>query len=102
MLPSDDLYGKPAETMARVYAHLGVPDHRLAQYDVHYKGNYEKTLAPRVRERLARFFAPHNARLEEMIGRRLQWQAPERGTARVNARARVRDKARGMREVHVQ
>ena len=102
VLPSDDLYGKPAETMTRVYAHLGLPAHRLAQYDVHYKGNYEKTLAPRVRERLARFLAPHNARLEEMIGRRLHWQAPEPGTARVKPRVRVRVKARVMQEVHVQ
>jgi tetratricopeptide (TPR) repeat protein len=102
VLPSDDLYGKPAETMARVYAYLGLPNHRLAQYDVHYKGNYEKTLAPRVRERLARFFAPHNARLEEMIGRRLQWQAPERSTPRVKARAKVRVKPRAMQGVHVQ
>jgi tetratricopeptide (TPR) repeat protein len=102
VLPSEDLYEKPAETMATVYRHVGLPDHPLARYDVHYKGDYEKGLAPRIRERLARFFAPHNARLEEMIGRRLRWQAPERGTARVKASTRVRVKARATREVHVQ
>jgi len=83
VLLSEDLYAKPAETTARVYAHLRLPDHRLAQYDIHYKGDYDKGLAPRLRARLTRFFAPHNARLEEMIGRRLHWQAPERGQARV-------------------
>jgi tetratricopeptide (TPR) repeat protein len=83
VLLSEDLYGRPAETTARVFAHLGLPDHRLAQYEVHYKGDYDKRLAPRVRERLTRFFAPHNARLEEVIGRRLPWQAPERSPARV-------------------
>lgn len=97
VIPSEDLYAKPAETVARVYAHLGLPDHQLANYEVHLQGSYEKGLPSRLRERLMRFFAPHNARLEEMIGRRLQWQAPARSTPRVNVRA-----ARVMREVHVQ
>jgi hypothetical protein len=102
VLPSEDLYERPAETMARVYGHLGLPNHRLAQYDIHYKGEYEKALAPQVRERMVRFFAPHNARLEETIGRRLQWRAPERSTAHVTPRARARLKARVVQEVHVQ
>ena len=102
VLLSEDLYTKPAETTARVYAHLGLPDHRLASYDIHYKGDYEKKVDPRLRERLARFFAPHNARLEEILGRRLPWQAPARGQASTRRLAPRRRQAYVMEKVAVQ
>lgn len=73
VIPSEDLYAEPAETLSRVYAHLGLPDHRLDDYEVHLKGEYERKKDP-IRERLARFFEPHTARLEELLGRRLDWQ----------------------------
>jgi hypothetical protein len=97
VLLSEDLYEKPAETTARVFAHLGLPDHRLPTYDVYYKGDYEKGLAPRLRERLTHFFAPHNARLEEMIGRRVPW----RSTVRVKTRVTTRVRAQVMHEGRV-
>ena len=101
VIPSEDLYGRPAETLAKVYAHLDLPDHQRAQYEVHLQGNYEKGLNPRLRERLTRFVAPHNARLEEMIGRRLHWQAPERSKARGKTPLRVSAKAAATQEVRV-
>ena len=75
VIPSEDLYGKPGETLSKVYKHLGLPDHQLDNYEVHLKGNYERKDEP-IRERLAKFFAPHNAKLEEMLGRKLDWTKP--------------------------
>jgi hypothetical protein len=75
VIPSEDLYGKPGETLTKVYKHLGLPDHQLDNYEVHLKGNYERKDEP-IRERLAKFFAPHNAKLEEMLGRKLDWTKP--------------------------
>ena len=75
VIPSEDLYGKPGETLTKVYQHLELPDHQLDNYEVHLKGNYERNDDP-VRERLARFFAPHNEKLEEFMGRKLDWTKP--------------------------
>ena len=72
-LTSEDLYANPAETLARVYAYLGLQDHRLDHYEVHLPGVYDKSKPEPIRERLARFFAPHNARLADMLGSRLPW-----------------------------
>lgn len=74
-LPSDDLYGAPEATLLRVQRFLGLPEHRLARYDVHLKGDYERRSDP-LRERLARFYAPHNRELEQLLGRRLDWTRP--------------------------
>ncbi|MCR9243662.1 MAG: sulfotransferase domain-containing protein [bacterium] len=76
VIPSEDLYGKPAETLTRVYDYLELPDHQLDNYEVHLKGDYDKSKQDPVRERLKRFFAPHNERLEELMGRKLDWQRP--------------------------
>lgn len=77
VIPSEDLYGKPAETLARVFKHLGLPNHELAEYKVHLQGSYEKKKDEPVRDRLIRYFAPYTKRLEELIGRELDWQKPE-------------------------
>lgn len=76
ILPSDDLYRDPATTLARVHAHLGLPDHHLPGYPIHLEGSYDKKRvdedAP-LRARLTRFFQPYQERLEALIGQRLPW-----------------------------
>ena len=74
VLTLDELEQQPGPTVARAFAHLGLPDHRAHDYPVHLRGEYERKADP-LRERLARFFAPHNAALEELLGRRLGWRA---------------------------
>jgi len=78
VIPSEDLYQQPAETLAAVYSYLGLPDHPSDDYKVHLKGDYEKKRDEPIRERLARFFAPYTARLEEYLGRELEWHKPRR------------------------
>lgn len=73
VIPSEELYADPEATLGSVYAHLDLPDHRLPEYEVHLPGSYSREASP-VRERLSRFFAPHNRRLEDLLGRSLHWQ----------------------------
>lgn len=75
VVKSEDLYEQPAETLVQVYRHLDLPNHPMETYEVHLKGSYERK-RDALHERLARFFAPHNARLEEMLGKRLGWTGP--------------------------
>lgn len=76
VIPSEDLYAQPAEVTSRVFEFLDLPEHRSGKYEVFLKGEYEKKQDDPIRERLVRFFAPHNERLEAMLGRKLDWQRP--------------------------
>lgn len=74
ILPSDQLYRDTAATMARVLDFLGLPAWAPS------KGFQKKTsrypqMPAATRERLAELFAPHNRRLEEMLGTRFGWEA---------------------------
>jgi len=75
---SEDLYASPGETHGRVLWFLGLPEHRLAVYPVHTRSAPGVTVPPETRGRLCDLFAPHNARLAEMVGVDMAWdlQAP--------------------------
>ncbi|MBL8756780.1 MAG: sulfotransferase domain-containing protein [Planctomycetes bacterium] len=75
ILPSDDLTSAPGRCVAEVQRFLGLPEHQLAQYPVHLEGRYERKAHP-LQQRLARFFAPHQRRLEDLLGRSLPWTRP--------------------------
>lgn len=74
MIPSEDLWLRPESTLTYVFEHVGVDDHKLEEYSVHLEGAYDKSRPEPVRERLKRFFRPHNERLFDLLGRRLDWQ----------------------------
>ncbi|MEZ6036991.1 MAG: sulfotransferase domain-containing protein [Planctomycetota bacterium] len=76
LIPSEDLYAKPAETVAAVHRHLGLEAFDSTDFPVHLKGTYERKPNDALRERLARFFEPHTARLQELLGRDLPWRRP--------------------------
>jgi hypothetical protein len=74
VLQSEFLYGQPAEAMARVHRFLGLKDHRLERYeDTYQRGNYERTMPPELRTRLARYFEPHNRELFQFLGEEYDW-----------------------------
>jgi Sulfotransferase domain len=75
VLASEELYASPAEVMDQVYAFLGLEPHGGAAYAVHNPGGYSAGPAPETRARLAAFFAPHNSRLEALLGRGFGWDA---------------------------
>ena len=70
---SEDLYADPGAVVARVQRFVGLEPHPCAAYRVHNSGGYARGLAPGTRERLAAYFAPHNRRLEALLGRGFGW-----------------------------
>jgi hypothetical protein len=75
VLTTDELEADPAAAVSRVSRFLGIPDWRSDSYRVR-GAQGEADMAPHVRERLARTFAPHNRRLESLLGRELPWSRP--------------------------
>lgn len=74
VLQSEFLYRQPAEATARVHRFLGLKDHRLDRYeDTYQRGNYERTMPPELRTRLARYFEPHNRELFQFLGEEYDW-----------------------------
>jgi hypothetical protein len=74
VLQSEFLYREPAEATARVHRFLGLRDHRLDRYeDTYQRGNYERTMPPELRTRLARYFEPYNRQLFQLLGEEYDW-----------------------------
>jgi hypothetical protein len=69
---SEDLYTDPAAVVAQVFHHLGVPPFTPSGFKAYNQKPYPG-LAPDTRRKLAEFFAPHNQRLYELVGRDLGW-----------------------------
>jgi hypothetical protein len=75
ILQSESLYRNPAAAMARVHQFLGLRDHRLERYeDTYQRGNYERSMPPELRARLARHFEPYNRELFQFLGEEYDWE----------------------------
>jgi hypothetical protein len=72
IIPTEDLSARPAETYARVLAHVGAPAHDLGEYPRIYARDYAE-MSPETRTRLSQDFAEPNRRLYELLGRDLGW-----------------------------
>jgi hypothetical protein len=88
VLTSDELGADPAEAMSRISRFLEVPDWHAEQYG-RRSVQGEALMPPETRERLARAFAPHNRRLEELLGRELGWAKPTEEAPRAPVRFRA-------------
>lgn len=69
---SEDLFEQPAQNLNEVCAFLGLPNHPWKNLHNRKKRIYDK-MDEEVRVQLANYFAPHNKRLEKILGRRLKW-----------------------------
>jgi hypothetical protein len=67
IIKSEDFYTDPRESLRKIVARLGLPDWTPTEYRGHKAYPYP-AMSPSTRERLADYYAPHNARLYEMIG----------------------------------
>jgi hypothetical protein len=72
VLPSEELFARPAETVARVVAFLGLPPASVNVSRRFAAGRYEPA-SEAIRGRLAEFFRPHNERLYDLLGQDLGW-----------------------------
>ena len=69
VLESEAFYRDPAAAYAQTIRFLDLPEHRLKNYRNVNNWGYSN-LEPAIREQLEAYFAPHNARLEELLGRK--------------------------------
>ncbi|MQW74768.1 sulfotransferase [Nocardioides sp. dk4132] len=73
VLRSEDLYADPQAVLDRTCAFLGLPPARLSRTSGLNASRRSDPVPARERDRLAQFFAPHNAELEQFLGRPLGW-----------------------------
>lgn len=67
LLLTEDLEREWTGTWARIFAFLELPDHEPGPVERLYAGRYAP-MAPATRARLVDYYAPHNARLRELVG----------------------------------
>ena len=72
---SEELFAGPLDVMNQVFDFLGVGPVDGGRFDA-ANANRKSALEPELRERLATYYAPHNQRLYEVLGRELPWTAP--------------------------
>jgi len=72
ILCSEQFYADPRATLSRVFAFLGVRHHDVERFREHNPGTYPQ-MNSQTRAGLAKYFYPHNERLYEYLGRRLDW-----------------------------
>ncbi|MEM1167813.1 MAG: tetratricopeptide repeat protein [Cyanobacteria bacterium P01_H01_bin.35] len=73
ILKSEDMYKNPAATMKQVFNFLELPDYQLPNYINYYPGSYTP-IKPNLHQQLSELFQPHNQKLEEYLGMKLDWQ----------------------------
>jgi hypothetical protein len=73
ILKSEAFYADPAAILNETYAFLSVSSWKLAAYDAYNRAEYA-AMNPATRARLVDYYAPHNARLYDLLGRDLGWE----------------------------
>lgn len=73
VIPSEEFFTETAETYAAVLGFLGLADWQPPEFKVHWWGGDYAQMDPEARTELQRFFAPHNERLFDLIGRKFDW-----------------------------
>ena len=72
VIRSEDLYAHPAEVMKKVYSFLGLSEQPLDEYPQVNVGSYQP-ISDELRKTLTDYFQPHNQKLEEFLGMKLNW-----------------------------
>lgn len=73
-LKSETFFDEPQKALDAVFDFLGLPGHRLREFDVKRKGEYGAPIDPALAEEMAKFFRPHNERLYALLGEDLGWE----------------------------
>lgn len=75
ILQSEELFADPPGVLARVFEFLGAPRYdrpSYEKYDPYGLGGYAE-MNPATRKRILEYFAPHNRRLDELLGCGPSW-----------------------------
>lgn len=73
VLQSERLFRDPPGVSAEVYRFLGLRAHTLPKYETFLGGNYDRTMPPELRARLAAYFEPRNRALFAWLGEEFDW-----------------------------
>src|SRR5262249_57162507 len=74
ILRSEDLFVDPPAVYGQVLEFLGAPQWELREYET-FNAFSSGSIDPAIRPRLVEHFRAHNARLAELLGRDLGWDA---------------------------
>ncbi len=75
IIPSERLYAAPADVVRETSEWLGVGAPVVRTYPVFHEGG-NPPMNDATRKQLTEYFAPHNARLIELLGEEFPWAAP--------------------------
>lgn len=81
ILNAEAFFRAPAAVFTQVTTFLGLPAYAFPGAQKRNRGSYGP-MAPATRQQLATFFAPHNQRLYDYLGRSFDWEKPLCGEAR--------------------
>jgi hypothetical protein len=73
LVESGEFFKNTAEVFDRVLAFLGLPGWHPPQFGNRFPGKYKEKMKPETRERLIRYFVPHNQRLYAHLGKQFAW-----------------------------
>lgn len=74
VLQSEWLFREPLAAIARVHHFLGLRPHPLDLDRPLRQGNYDRTMSPELRARLATYFEPYNRELYQWLGEEFDWR----------------------------
>lgn len=72
ILNSNNFYSNSALVMAQVFEFLDLPKHELPDYHQYTKGSYAP-IDRKLQAKLSNFFNPHNQKLEDYLGIKMNW-----------------------------
>ena len=73
VLKSEDFFERPQESLKLVLGFLDLPDWEPEAWEIRNQGGYEQQIDPVTRQRLEKYFEPHNRRLYEYLGVDFGW-----------------------------
>jgi hypothetical protein len=74
VIQAERMFRQPREVFGVVLGFLGLDAWLPAEFAAHNSGRYQAGMSSATRDRLARYFAPHNERLFELLGTRYDWR----------------------------
>lgn len=74
IVQAERMFREPQAVFGEVVAFLGLEPWLPARFETHNSGRYRAPMSDAARDRLASYFAPHNARLFDWLGHRYDWR----------------------------
>jgi hypothetical protein len=73
ILTTEEMAADTVGTLNQVCRFLGIEENGVKEFPKSNVGGYKERMTDQTRQELVEYFRPHNARLEQMLGRKLDW-----------------------------